>query len=238
MNITPSIDRPDGTTGIIRPAVKICGLSDGAMIDVALGRGADEIGLVHFEPSPRHLPLERIGRLAAHVAGRATVTVVTVNADDALLDALAELGSVHTVQLHGSEAPQRVSAVKARTGLAVMKAIAVADESSLDALSRYHGVADRILLDAKAPKASAIPGGNGVSFDWSILAGGRAPGIVLSGGLTPANVGEAIRIARPSGIDVSSGVEASPGLKSADLIHRFFDALDAATLEMAGRQTP
>lgn len=238
MDITPSIDRPGEAAGAIRPAVKICGLSDAAMIDVALGRGADEIGLVHFEPSPRHLSLERIGALAAHVAGRATVTVVTVNADDALLDALAELGSVHTVQLHGAETPERVLAVKARTGLAVMKAIAVADKTSLDALSRYHGRADRILLDAKAPKASAIPGGNGVSFDWSILAGGRAPGIVLSGGLNPANVGEAIRIARPSGIDVSSGVETSPGLKSADLIHRFFDALGAATLEIAGRQTP
>ncbi len=238
MDIVSPTDRPPGAAAArARPSVKICGLSDEAMIDVALSRGADEIGLVHFEPSPRHLPVARIGELSAHVGSRAIVTVVTVNAGDALIDALREHARLRSIQLHGSEDAPRIAALRARTGLSAMKAIAVADRGSLAAIDLYRGVADRILLDAKAPKGSAIPGGNGVSFDWTLLAGARTPSIVLSGGLNAANVGEAIRIARPGGIDVSSGVETSPGTKSADLIHRFFDAFDRATLN-AGRQAP
>jgi phosphoribosylanthranilate isomerase len=237
MTIVSPIDGPQRAAGLARPSVKICGLSDEATIDIALSRGAHEIGLVHFAPSPRHLSVERIGELAAHVGHRATVTVVTVNAGDALIDALAGLAYLDTIQLHGAEDPERVAAVRARTGLRAMKAIAVADRSSLVSIERYRGAADRILLDAKAPKGSAIPGGNGISFDWTLLDDRQAHGIVLSGGLNPDNVADAIRIARPAGIDVSSGVETSPGVKSADLIHRFFDAFDRATLN-AGRQAP
>lgn len=223
------------------PRVKICGLRETSLVDIAIARGAHEIGLVHFAPSPRHVEVSQIAALIDHVAQRALVTVVTVDPDDALLDALIAATRPDTVQLHGRETPERVAAVRARTGVAVMKAISVGPDGPTHDIADYDGVADRLLLDAKAPKGSALPGGNGVAFDWSLLE--RLPALaerpfMLSGGLNARNVEAAIRIARPFGIDVSSGVETAPGLKSAELIHRFFDALDASTLHPAGKPLP
>ena len=224
-----------GTEAVSSPVrrshVKICGLRTEAMIETVLSRGARDIGFVHFEASPRHVPMEDLSRLKAHVAGRALVTIVTVDPDDDLLERLMARVRPDVIQLHGAETPARVAEIAARTGIATMKAISVASADDLAQIALYRPVADRILLDAKAPKTSFIPGGNGVSFDWSLLAAlGPEPDIVLSGGLNADNVGEAVRMVRPRGLDISSGVERAPGEKDAGLVHRFFDALDAAFL--------
>ena len=170
-------------------------------------------------------------RLRAHAAGRASVTVVTVDAGDEVLIRIAERIRPDTLQLHGSESPARVAEIAALTGLPVMKAISVSVPQDLEAIARFRPVADRILLDAKRPKGSALPGGNGVSFDWSLLdALGDDRQFLLSGGINPSNVAEAVRRVRPQGLDASSGLESAPGRKDAGLIHHFFDALDAAAL--------
>ena len=204
-------------------------MKDEAAIEAALARGADEIGLVHFGPSPRHLPVEAMAHLRDHVGERARVTVVTVDADDALVLDIARHVCPDTLQLHGSELPPRVTAVKTLTGLLVTKALAVGAADDLSAIEHHRAAADRLLLDAKRPKGSALPGGNGVSFDWGLLAAVK-PGIdyMLSGGLNAGNVADALRRVRPFGLDVSSGVESAPGVKDVALIHRFFDALDSA----------
>ncbi len=215
---------------VTRPHIKICGLKTEADIDTVLGRGGAEIGFIHFAPSPRHLELEAMMRLRAHVVGRAAVTVVTVNADDETLTRIASRLRPDTLQLHGSESPARVAEIAALTGLPVMKAISVSTREDLEAVARFRPVADRILLDAKRPKGSVLPGGNGVSFDWDLLdALGEDRRFLLSGGINPTNVGEAMRRVRPQGLDVSSGVESAPGQKDAGLIHHLFDALDAAS---------
>lgn len=212
-----------------RPHVKICGLRTEADIDAALSRGATQIGFVHFEKSPRHLSISEMARLRTHVGGRAQTVVVTVDADDELLKRIALRVRPDVLQLHGSETAARVAEVEALTGLRIMKAISVAEAADLEAVARFRPVAGAILLDAKRPKGSELPGGNGVSFDWSLLdALGEDRDFVLSGGLNAENVGEAIRRTRPRGLDVSSGVERAPGVKDAGLIHRFFDSLEAA----------
>lgn len=213
-----------------RPQVKICGLSDAATIDAALRAGAHEIGLVHFGKSPRHLPLDAMKVLRDHVGGRARVTVVTVDPDDALVAALADIVRPDVIQLHGRETPERVAAIRAASGLAVMKAIGVSAAADLAAIPAYRAVADRILLDARAPKHAELPGGNGVSFDWGLLSVlGPRPDIVLSGGIDAGNVAEAVTQVDPCGIDVSSGVESAPGVKDVALIQALFDALNAAS---------
>ncbi len=214
---------------VMRPHVKICGVKTETDIDTVLGRGGGEVGFVHFGPSPRHLELEAMIRLRAHVAGRALVSIVTVDADDETLRRIAGRVRPDTIQLHGGESPARVAEISALTGVSVTKAIAVSAREDLEAVARFRPVADRILLDAKRPKGSALPGGNGVAFDWSLLdALGEDRRFLLSGGINPANVAEAVRRVRPQGIDVSSGVESAPGRKDAGLIHHLFDALDAA----------
>lgn len=212
-----------------RPRVKICGLKDPAAIDAALDRGAHEIGLVYFPRSPRHLAIEAMASLREHVGNRAVVTVVSVDADDATLLAIAGRVRPGVLQLHGSEPPARVAAVRRITGLAATKALSVGTAADLGAIALHRETADRLLLDAKRPAGSVLPGGNGVAFDWSLLAA-VDPGVpyMLSGGLNPGNVADAVRRVGPFGLDVSSGVESAPGVKDVGLIHRFFDALDAA----------
>jgi phosphoribosylanthranilate isomerase len=209
--------------------VKICGLSTAETLEAAIAAGASHVGFVHFPPSPRHLGLAEMAALRARVGGRARVVVVLVDPDDALLDRLAAEVRPDWLQLHGREAPERVAAAKARTGLPVMKALSVSAPEDLAALDRYRGVADRLLLDSKRPKGSVLPGGNGVSFDWRILAD-LDPGldVMLSGGLHAGNVGEALRVARPQGLDASSGLESAPGVKDPARIRAFFDALARA----------
>ena len=209
--------------------VKICGLSTPETVDAALDAGADMVGFVFFPPSPRFVAPEAAAPLAARARGRASVTALTVDMDEAGIAAIVEAVRPDWLQLHGHEPPAEVAALKARFGLPVMKAIGIREPADLEAIAPYAGVADRLLLDAKPPKGATRPGGNAVSFDWAIL-DGFAPGMswMLSGGLDPGNVGEAIARTRPPGIDVSSGVESAPGRKDPGLIVAFLAPARAA----------
>ena len=209
-------------------SVKICGLSRSEDVSAAVDAGAAYVGFVFFEKSPRHVSLETARALALDVpVGIAKVGLV-VNASDAALDALIETVPLDVLQLHGSEDPERVTAIKDRYGLPVMKAIGVADESDLVALDAYAHVADQLLVDAKPPKGADLPGGNGLSFDWRLITGRRWPvPWMLAGGLTPDTVAEAVRLTGAQQVDVSSGVESAPGVKDANLIHAFVSAAKA-----------
>lgn len=206
-------------------SVKICGLRTPADVGAAAGAGARYVGFVFFPKSPRHLEIPDAAVLAASVPFGVCKVALTVNADDALLDALTQAVPLDMLQLHGSESPERVAQVKARYGLPVMKAVGVGARADLAQLDLYSGVADQILVDAKPPKGADLPGGNGLAFDWTLLQGRvwRAPWM-LAGGLTPFNVAEAIRRTGARQVDVSSGVESSPGVKDADLIHALVQA--------------
>ncbi|MEE7489868.1 phosphoribosylanthranilate isomerase [Methylobacterium oryzae] len=209
--------------------VKICGLSTEATLTAALEAGADWIGLVHFPRSPRHVSLARAATLSALARGRAERVILLVDPDDALLAAAVEAAEPDLIQLHGSESPERVAAVRARTGRPVMKAIGVATAADLAAMPAYAAVADRILLDAKAPADAALPGGNGRRFDWEILRGAALPpGTMLSGGLDSGNVADALARTGIGAVDVSSGVETAPGLKDPAKIAAFVAAARGA----------
>jgi phosphoribosylanthranilate isomerase len=206
--------------------VKICGLRDAAMLDAAVQAGAAYVGLVFFEKSPRHITLAQAAALAAAVPAGVAKVALVVNADDTQLDALLAQVPVDILQLHGSETPARVTEVKARYGLPVMKAIGVAGPDDLAALDAYAQVADQLLVDAKPPVDADLPGGNGLAFDWRLIAGRRWPvPWMLAGGLTPANVAEAVALTGARQVDVSSGVESAPGIKDAALIAAFCAAL-------------
>lgn len=209
--------------------IKICGLKTDEAISAALDGGASHVGFIFFEKSPRHLSVELAAQLRQQARGRAQAVAVTVDADNAMLDAIVADVAPDMLQLHGSETPERVAEVKARYGLPVIKAFAVRDEQDLHGLTPYIGIADRFLLDAKPPVGADLPGGNGVTFDWTILTSLDA-GVdyMLSGGLNAENIGEALHLAQPSGIDISSGVESTPGEKDLERIHAFFHAVRAA----------
>jgi phosphoribosylanthranilate isomerase len=203
-------------------SVKICGISTVDDVRACAGAGANYMGLVFFEKSPRNItiPAARDLALAAPV-GLAKVALV-VNPSDAELDAIAGTVPLDMIQLHGRETPERVADVKARYGLPVMKAVGIADANDLPKLESYFGVADQILVDAKPPKGGELPGGNGLSFDWRLIAGRRWPcPWMLAGGLTPENVAEAVKMTGTKQVDVSSGVEDAPGQKNAELIQKF-----------------
>ena len=209
--------------------VKICGIKDLAAMDAALDAGADLVGLVFFPPSPRALTPPSAAKLAARARGRALVTALVVDADDGLFAEIDEHVKPDLLQLHGVESPARVSALKARFGRPVMKAIPVAEAADLRIVSDYEAVADRILFDARPPKEANRPGGHGRAFDWTLLARlSRKKPMMLSGGLTPDNVADAIRIVRPDAVDVSSGVERAPGEKDLAKIASFVKNARAA----------
>jgi phosphoribosylanthranilate isomerase len=214
--------------------IKICGLSTPEALDVALDAGADMVGFVFFPPSPRHLAFDTARVLGQRVRGRAQKVALTVDADDAVFDGVIEALHPDMLQLHGKETPARVAALRRRFGLPVMKAIAVAAPADLDAIATYAPVADRLLFDARAPREATRPGGLGKAFDWHLLKN-LAPGVpfMLSGGLDAGNVGEALRITRAPGVDVSSGVERAPGQKDPDKIRAFVRAARAAEAHMA-----
>jgi phosphoribosylanthranilate isomerase len=214
--------------------VKICGLSTPEALDVALDAGADMVGFVFFAPSPRHLTFERAHALASRVLERAQKVALTVDADDALLDAVVEALQPDMLQLHGTESPARVEAVRRMFGLPVMKALPISANSDLDGIARYAGIADRLLFDARAPREATRPGGLGRPFDWHLLEN-LDPGVpfMLSGGLDAENVGEALRITRAPGVDVSSGVERAPGEKDPDKIRAFVRAARVAAASVA-----
>ena len=206
-------------------AVKICGLTQASDVQAAARAGAVYGGFVFFEKSPRHLTLDRAAVLAAEAPLGLAKVALTVNAEDAFLDALVSQVPLDMLQLHGRESPARVAEVKARYGLPVMKAVGVADEGDLPALESYFKVADQILVDAKPPKGAALPGGNGLAFDWRLIAGRRWPvPWMLAGGLTPDNVAQAVAMTGARQVDVSSGVESAPGIKDDALIAAFVTA--------------
>ena len=216
--------------------VKICGLSTPEALDVALDAGADMVGFVFFPPSPRHLSLDAARSLGTRVNARAQKVALTVDADDAVFDALVEALQPDLLQLHGKESPARVTALKKRFGLPVMKAIAVETKADLAAMVPYAGIADRLLFDARAPREATRPGGLGKPFDWHLLEN-LDPGVpfMLSGGLDAGNVAEALRLTRAPGVDVSTGVERAPGEKDPDKIRAFVRAARAAEAELAGK---
>ncbi|MDO6586592.1 phosphoribosylanthranilate isomerase [Salipiger sp. 1_MG-2023] len=209
-------------------SVKICGLKTAADVAAVAASGARYAGFVFFAKSPRNVAIDtaRLLALGAPV-GLAKVGLV-VNATDAALDEILGAVPLDILQLHGSETPERVAQVRARFGLPVMKAVGVRGEEDLPALVEYGRVADQLLVDAKAPKGAALPGGNGLAFDWRLIAGRRWPcPWMLAGGLTPDNVARAIEMTGARQVDVSSGVESAPGVKQAALIERFVAAARA-----------
>ncbi len=191
--------------------VKICGLSTPETMDAALGAGADFVGLVFYAKSPRNVSLEQAAILADRARGRAKIVALVVDADDAALSAINTGVKPDYFQAHGSETPKRVSEIVVLTGKPVIKAIKVAEPADIATAAEYAGNAAFILYDAKAPEtlANALPGGNGIAFDWQLLA--KAKDFMLSGGLNPENVAQAIAATSAPMVDVSSGVESAPG---------------------------
>jgi phosphoribosylanthranilate isomerase len=205
--------------------VKICGLKTEAALEVALAGGADYVGLVFFPPSPRNVAPAAAKALADKARGRAKIVALMVDPDDALIDTVMASVAPDLLQLHGEETPERSAAIRRRWDTPVMKAIKVETAQDARAALGYREAADLILFDARAPADSTRPGGNGAPFDWRTLLGIKDRGpFVLSGGLTPDNVAEAIRATGAAIVDVSSGVETSPGEKNPELIRRFLRA--------------
>ena len=209
--------------------VKICGLKTPEALDAALAAGADMVGFVFFPPSPRHLSLETARELGRQAKGRAAKVALSVDADDATLENIVETLQPDLLQLHGKETIARVRDIKAKFGLPVMKVIAVETSADLAALPGYTSVADRILFDARAPKDATRPGGLGAVFDWHVLENlDLELPFMVSGGLSAENVAEAVRVTRAGGVDVSSGVESSPGHKDPEMIRNFIRAARAS----------
>ncbi|QFT29025.1 N-(5'-phosphoribosyl)anthranilate isomerase [Labrenzia sp. THAF82] len=209
--------------------VKICGLSTEETMEAALDAGADMVGLMFFPKSPRHVSLSDACKLADMARGRAEIVAVTVDMDLDGLSRIKELVAPDTFQFHGSEAPEACAAAKVMHGTGVMKAVSVAAKEDLEKALYYSVVADRILFDAKPPKGSDLPGGNGVSYDWSLLKDlDLKKPFMLSGGLNADNVAEAIRVSGVKEVDVSSGVERDKGVKDSNLIRAFMAAVKAA----------
>ncbi|MEM8656259.1 MAG: phosphoribosylanthranilate isomerase [Pseudomonadota bacterium] len=207
-------------------SVKMCGLRRPEHIAAAVEAGATYIGFVFFPKSPRNISIEDARALAVDVPPGVAKVALVVNADDAFLDKLTAAVPLDMLQLHGSETPARVAEIKARYGLPVMKAVGVAGADDLPALDAYARVADQILVDAKPPQDADLPGGNGLTFDWRLIAGRRWPvPWMLAGGLTAGNVAEAVRLTGARQVDISSGVERAPGEKDADLIRAFMSAV-------------
>ncbi|MDH3264563.1 MAG: phosphoribosylanthranilate isomerase [Paracoccaceae bacterium] len=209
--------------------VKICGLREAAHVDAAVRAGAAYVGFVFFPRSPRNIAPAAAAALAARVPPGVAKVGLTVDIDDAALDALVGAVPLDMLQLHGGESPERVLAVRARHGLPVMKAVGIAGEGDLPALADYGRVADQLLVDAKPPTGAELPGGNAVPFDWRLIAGRRWPcPWMLAGGLTPENVAAAIRLTGARQVDVSSGVERERGVKDEERISAFIAAARGA----------
>ena len=212
--------------------VKICGLSTRETLDVALRAGADMVGFVFFPPSPRHLGLEAARDLGRQAHGRAAKVALTVDADDATLGNIVEMLRPDILQLHGRETVARLRDIKAKFALPIMKAIPVETAADLAPLPGYAAAADRILFDARAPQQATRPGGLGAVFDWHLLDRlDLTLPFMVSGGLNAGNVAEALRITRAGGIDISSGVESSPGIKDPEMIRAFIRAARATAHE-------
>ena len=205
--------------------VKICGLKTPEALDAALDSGADMVGFVFFPPSPRNVGYEAARLLGERVDGRALKVALTVDADDATFERIVESLKPGMLQLHGHETPERVAVVRARFGLPVMKALPIAERADLSPIRLYEKVADRMLFDARPPRDATRPGGLGRAFDWTLLKGlDPAVPFMLSGGLDAGNVAQALAVTQAPGIDVSSGVERTPGEKDPEKIRAFVRA--------------
>ncbi len=202
--------------------VKICGLKRAEHVTVAAKAGVRYLGFVFFQKSPRNVSPEDAAKLALVVPPGIAKVALTVNADNDFLDALTAQVPLDMLQLHGGESPERVAEIRTRYGLPVMKAVGIASVEDLARADEYAQVADQLLLDAKPAKGAELPGGNGLAFDWQLIADREwnCPWM-LAGGLTPDNVAEAIRLSGARQVDVSSGVESAPGVKDAGLIDAF-----------------
>lgn len=205
---------------------KICGLTTPGDVIAATEAGAAYIGLVFFPKSPRNVTIDQARALAADAPPGLAKVALLVDPDDALLSAVVDAVPLDMIQLHGHESPERVLDVRLRTGLPVMKAVGIRTADDLPALDTYAAVADQLLVDAKPPEGADLPGGNGVGFDWRLIAGRDwSKPWMLAGGLTPDNVAEAVRLTGARQVDVSSGVERAPGIKDAARIAAFCAAL-------------
>jgi phosphoribosylanthranilate isomerase len=205
--------------------VKICGLRSAADVQAATDAGAAYVGFVFFPRSPRNVAPEMARDAALATPVGVAKVALTVDADDAMLDAILRTVPLDMLQLHGHETPERVAQVRARHGLPVMKVIGVATEADLAEVDRYAKVADQLLIETK-PAPGALPGGNGVPFDWTLLSGRRWPlPWMLAGGLNLTNIAEAIRISGARQVDLSSGVESAPGVKDYGKIAAFMAAV-------------
>ena len=214
------------------PQIKICGIKTPEMLEEVIAAGADMVGFVHFPRSPRHVDLDPLTELISLARGHVESVVLLVNPDNSKVAEIAALDP-DWIQLHGPEAPHRVDAIRADAGIPILKAVGIGSAADLAQIAEYEAVCDRLLLDAKAPKNSELPGGRGVAFDWNVLSGlDQEVTFMLSGGLTPDNVGDALTKVRPAGIDVSSGVEREPGVKDAALIAAFISAARAAAAKI------
>ena len=208
-------------------SIKFCGLSQPADIAAAAEAGARYVGFVFFPKSPRAVSLTQARDLALAVPVGVAKVGLVVDPEDGFLDQLLAEVPLDILQLHGHETPTRVAEIRARTGLPVMKAIGIAEADDLGQIADYAAVSDQLLIDAKPPKNADLPGGNGLSFDWRLLAGRRWPvPWMLAGGLTPDNVRLAVQMTGAQQVDVSSGVESRAGVKDPALIHAFADAVN------------
>lgn len=208
-------------------AIKFCGLSRPQDVSAAARAGARYVGFVFFPKSPRNVTIPQARALALEVPTGIAKVALVVNADDATLDEIVAQVPLDMLQLHGSETPERVAQVRKRYGLPVMKAIGVAEAADLAAIDVYSEVADQLLIDTKKPKGADRPGGNGATFDWSLLAGRKYWTVpwMLAGGLTADNVAEAVRVTGARQVDLSSAIESAPGVKDADRMAAFSAAL-------------
>jgi phosphoribosylanthranilate isomerase len=211
------------------PEIKICGLKSAEAIERAVRRGASHLGFIFFEKSPRNIEPDIAGKLADAVRGSVKIVAVTVDADNDELDEIIHLLKPDMLQLHGHESPERVLNVKAVYGLPIIKAFSIRDGDDLAKIDPYIGIADKFLFDAKPPAGSDLPGGNGVSFDWTLLHSlDEGVDYMLSGGLNKDNIAHALAETGAKGIDASSGVESAPGVKDLAMIDAFFDAIRSA----------
>ena len=206
---------------------KICGLTTPETLDAALDHGAAFVGAVVFPKSPRHIEPLHAATLFERARGRAGIVAVTVDADDALLTEIALILKPDMIQLHGRETPERARQVRTLTGAGIIRALPVSTAADLEAAADWHDVADHLMFDARPPEGSALPGGVGHAFDWTLLAGRSGPRPwFLAGGLNPDNVAQAISLTGAPLVDVSSGVESAPGVKDASRIAAFMAAVN------------
>lgn len=211
--------------------IKMCGLRTADDIVAASRAGAAYVGFVFFEKSPRNVTLQEAAALAVDVPLGIMKVALVVNPDDTFLDQLMAEVPIDMIQLHGAETPERVAEVRARTGLPVMKAIGIAGPDDLAKIDAYSAVADQLLIDAKPPADGVLPGGNGLTFDWRLLADRKywTKPWMLAGGLTPENVGEAVRLTGARQVDLSSALESEPGVKDPQKIAAFGAAVAGIT---------